>query len=754
MAFFKNLKIRFKLFWSFGVVALLLFSVIVFAFIQISVQVSRYQNMFIYQVEPINVIKRINTDVNGLRRIAAYLLLNTGNNQAIQALYEENLIKKSEIRADLELVYSIISEAPNLPGSTPGANNLILENIEFFINNFDYYITVFDNIYTQVLAGNQTMAFAVLQFQGDVIESLQQYSYEILRILEHEIETQHARAAFIIARDNIIGYSITIFALLACVIIIIKLSNSISRPLARLSETAKNISNGNLNVSIQANLPKDELGGLTEDIQKMVLVIKNITTDLSTYAVEVINNGNMDYKINSNNYEGEYRNLIENMNYIVDSFLKDILGVISVSKAINNGNFEVEVYELPGKKAVLTSSLRSLLFDLKEISNEIKVLASAAASGNLKARADETKYKGSWLDMVSELNSVVKNVYEPIEKLKVSLNGLKNGEFINMDGTYRGEFRVLQNSANTTIQNLASYIAEISEVLEKVSNKDLTPAIGREYVGEFSKIKDSLINILHSLNLTIKEIGNASEQVNIGSKQISESTMASASGQSEQVQALEEINSTIEQVSDVSSENLVNIRHVDEFASVSQTRAKQSNTDMQDLLSAMEGIKNFSSKISSIIKVIEDIAFQTNLLALNASVEAARAGEHGRGFAVVAEEVRALANRSQNAAKETKELIEESIRNVEEGTGMADKTAKSLVQIVKDSAEIASLIENITNSTASQNESFNQIASGINQITSVVTNNSAITEETASSAEELRGQAEGMKELVSQFAVN
>jgi methyl-accepting chemotaxis protein len=308
-------------------------------------------------------------------------------------------------------------------------------------------------------------------------------------------------------------------------------------------------------------------------------------------------------------------------------------------------------------------------------------------------------------------------------------------------------------SALLITRSILRPIASLTKSADTIASGNLNVDIDVSSKDEIGKLAVSFKAMVDNVNEILTNINSAADQVASSSRQASELSMALSQGATEQASSIEQLTASMDEISTQTKQNAGYANEAMNIAVAAREDAIEGNSQMQGMLKAMEDINEASGSISKIIKVIDEIAFQTNILALNAAVEAARAGQHGKGFAVVAEEVRNLAARSANAAKETTDMIEGSIKKAEGGTKIANETAAALNKIVGGVTKVAELVEQIDTASNEQATAIVQVNQGITQVSQVVQTNSATSEEAAAASEELSGQAEMLKEQVGRFTL-
>lgn len=294
-------------------------------------------------------------------------------------------------------------------------------------------------------------------------------------------------------------------------------------------------------------------------------------------------------------------------------------------------------------------------------------------------------------------------------------------------------------------------INKLVAISRRIADGDLDVEVDFSSKDEVGQLASAFSDMTRNVNEVMVNINSAAEQVASGSRQLSSSSQALSQGATEQASSIEEITSSLEELSAQTNQNAASAEKASQLSNSAKDKAAQGNLQMAEMLKSMADINDSSSNISKIIKVIDEIAFQTNILSLNAAVEAARAGQHGKGFAVVAEEVRNLAARSANAAKETTAMIEGSIKKVEIGTKIANETAVALNTIVESVSDTAKLVSEIAIASNEQASGIAQVNQAVMQVSQVVQTNSATSEEAAAASEELSSQSEILMEMVSKF---
>jgi methyl-accepting chemotaxis protein len=315
-----------------------------------------------------------------------------------------------------------------------------------------------------------------------------------------------------------------------------------------------------------------------------------------------------------------------------------------------------------------------------------------------------------------------------------------------------GEMGKVNDEIGQTISNSAlfvGHIADIANELESISNGDLSVDI--KLISDADLMGRSLKHTVESLNNMFGNIYSSTSQVSVGAKQVADGAQSLAQGSTEQAASIQQLSGSIAQIAEKTKENAEIAEKASKLSNSIKDSAEKGSAQMDEMIMAVKEINEASQSISKIIKTIDDIAFQTNILALNAAVEAARAGQHGKGFAVVAEEVRNLASKSAEAAKDTGNMIQNSMAKADLGSQIANETATSLKDIVSGINESSELVKEIARSSEEQSLGISQINIGIDQVAQVVQQNSATAEQSAAASEEMSSQSSMLEELISQF---
>ncbi len=633
--------------------------------------------------------------------------------------------------------------------------------------------------------------FEVLKDKIDVM--LEQFQNEVLSTADEKLAAQQKI-------QTILGtfFSIVVLLVLSLpAVIVILVKRKIIKPLAQVSSAMHNLSEGNFDAVLNMKPDDTEIGQLVAGYNHTRESVYNLKAGFARIKNSVML-GKLYDRGRAHRYKGDFNEIVCGLNSIIDTltgYLENIaLPIILIDKDLNMNYMNKAALNLSGKK--IEDVIGTKCYDyfkthqcktsecavtrcMKE-NTMVKATTEAHPFGNkldieyvgipLRDKSGQVVGALEFVVDITEINTMSmtatkRSEYQlaEIDKLTEQLQLLANGKLEvnyqpnepdNFTTDIFDSFLKISKSLSISSKSIKSYISELSDVLGKISNKNLTQTIDRTYMGDFVEIRTSINNIVESLREVFGEIKGGAEQLDNAAAQASSASQHLANAANIQASSVQEITDTISQVSEQAKQNSENAEKAKKLSFNSKVDAENGNKQISEMVYAMDAIKEASKDIAKVIRVIDDIAFQTNLLALNAAVEAARAGAHGKGFAVVAEEVRNLAARSSKAAKETTVMIDNTLSKIEDGSVIAVSAKDALDKIVESVMNTVELVETIASASELQTGAIFKMQKGVENISEITTSNTATSQESAATSEEIAAQASNLDSLIGQFKLN
>ncbi|MEL1264224.1 methyl-accepting chemotaxis protein [Pseudoxanthomonas putridarboris] len=485
-------------------------------------------------------------------------------------------------------------------------------------------------------------------------------------------------------------------------------ARAIAKSVGEAVRVANDVSAGKLDGKIDTSR-QDEVGQLLSAMQRMQSQVQSVIEAQSEMAVRH-DEGQISFRMDDSRFPGEYGRMVRDTNALVASHLQAIGDALKIMQRYSIGDLTLDMPKLPGEKANLTETMDATKANLSAINGEIKRLAMAASSGDFSQRGDVDRYQYDFRDMIDGLNQLME----------------------------------------TTDENLA----EVSELLQAIARGDLTARMEGDFHGVFARMRDDANATVAQLTDIVGRIQDASTSINTAAGEIASGNSDLSRRTEQQAANLEETAASMEELTSTVRQNAESARQANQLAIGAAGVASQGGEVVGQVVVTMRDIEQSSRKIAEIISVIDGIAFQTNILALNAAVEAARAGEQGRGFAVVASEVRTLAQRSANAAKEIKGLIETSVDKVADGSKLVNQAGTTMGEIVASVQRVTDIMAEISAASQEQSAGIEQVNQTITQMDETTQQNAALVEEASAAARSMEEQAMVLAESVSVFKLD
>lgn len=711
MQWFNNLKIRSKLI---TLVAILLTALAVSGFIGfhgVSQWGKDMQNVSEVRVPGLVALGALNTERMAIRAQTVSVLQYEGDYQATNALraIAEERAQSWKVVDENWQIFSA------LPRQTERGKQVFQKLISEYKAWRDIYVEL-DGLISSLVATQSGSDYDRLmgQYRDAVnrmvpISNIMGKTFVELTANNNRVTQTTAEAAAQEASFSagLLG-GILIFSIVFSIMVAALIIRAIAKPLNEMAVSLSFINqNGDFSKRIHYS-SEDEVGQAANALNTLMVKLQQAFKETNT-VVGAIAKGDFSKRI-QDDYQGDLNQLKQGVNQSADSISATMVELSKVMQSLYDGEFEVNI--------------------------------QVHGEGEYRSMMEQA------LEAMNSMNATIGGVVNVMSKMQA-------GEFNDrIHVQARGDLDKLKGIINDSMEVLDAAIADITRLSIAQSKGDLTQTITNNYPGQLGVLKDSLNESITSLDEIVSVAIEAANTVSSAASEVAQGSIDLSQRVQQQAASIEESSATMEQFSAAVQNNAQNANEESEIEHKVESKAQQAAQVMQQTIEAMNAIQESSHKISEIVTLIDGIAFQTNLLALNAAVEAARAGDHGRGFAVVAGEVRALAQKSAEAAKDITALINESVSRIDQGTKLATESGQVINEITASIESVAKMSEQISHASNEQAEGVRQLQTAISQIDQVTQQNAALVEETSAAAESMQEQATRLTDRMGFFTTS
>jgi methyl-accepting chemotaxis protein len=508
---------------------------------------------------------------------------------------------------------------------------------------------------------------------------------------------------------------------------------------------------GNFNTQLEA-LPGD-LASLSQGFESLKTNVQTLIQEISAMSADHAN-GETETRMDTQHFEGDFKTIANGVNAMVTDYVVETEKFIAVMDSIGRGDLTAQLEAMPGKKAAMNKSVDRIRGNLKGIVDSVNWVNAEHEKGNIDMTLRADMFKGQFSLLATSINNIVAGHIELNQKAMACVQAFGDGNFDAPLEQFPGQKAEINKTIEKVRSNLKALNADAQMLAEAAREGRVTVRANAEkHPGDYRKIVEGMNNTLDMIIEPVLTVKAAAESINIAAKEIAQGNADLSRRTEDQAANLEKTASSMDELASTVKQNAENAKQANHLATQASVVAVKGGDVVNAVVNTMSDINESARKIEDIISVIDSIAFQTNILALNAAVEAARAGEQGRGFAVVASEVGNLAQRSSVAAREIKELINDSVNKTAEGSRQVEEAGNTMHEIVDSVKRVSVIIGEIANASNEQSAGIAMVNDAVIRMDDVTQQNTALVEEAAAAAESLMDHASELATAVGVFIV-